>query len=139
VITRFLKSGSQNELKPIFLQEIAEANEPHESIHTLVLENTPELVRGELPYKPGSIYTQIHEHTMNAIKLPSPLSEPLVSDFHPDTCFYPEPAENGQQHPNSLRPVLTVSDAGRYLQDIAGMPVSSFGKQIDEWLAEIKI
>jgi hypothetical protein len=130
---QFNHIGSQNMLKPIFLQEIAEADEPHESIHPLNLELEPEKAGGELPKNIGQIYSLIYSQTLNALKMPEPINEPLVSDFHPDTYFYPR-FEKGNK-PDSLRPFFTVSDIGHQLKETAQMPASAFGKQMDQWVS----
>lgn len=130
---QFISFSSQSELKPRFLQEIAGADEPHESIHPLNLKLTPDSVNGEMPEKTGQIYTDIYNHTMEAITLPKPIKNPLISDLSPDAYFYTISPENSPQT-RSLRPFHTISDLGHHLKISAQISASGFGKQMDEWI-----
>lgn len=128
-----LSFTGQNDLKPTFLEEVADSNEPHESIHPLHLNLVPDQVSGELPKKIGQIYTLIYNSTSEAITLPQPVKISLVSDFYPDAAFYSVDDTN-QAVPESLRPFFTIADIGKQLNKIGGISASSFGKQMDDWI-----
>lgn len=132
---QYIKIGSQSDLKPRFLQEIAGPEEPHESIHPLQLSESPELVAQELPDKLGKLYRLIYKHTIRAIKLPEPVAVPLISDFTPDYFFYS--GHNSKEvESESLRPFRSVSELGDHMNMMGGVSPSKFGQQMDEWIQQ---
>ncbi|TVR36816.1 MAG: hypothetical protein EA390_00400 [Balneolaceae bacterium] len=131
--TQYLSFGSQNQLKPIFLQEVADSDAPHESIHPLNLNLTPDSVTGELPKKIGSLYSLIYNRTAGAITLPNQLERPLVNDLNPDLFFYTTDADQ-KPEAESLRPSYTVTDLGQHLKKLNLLSPSGFGKQMDKWI-----
>lgn len=129
---QYVLFGSQNELKPRFLQEIADPETPHESIHPLSLQHTPKKISGELPRKISSLYKLIYDHTIKAIRLPVLLEHSWMSELHPEIYFYP--VENNQPSPSSLRPVIQVSELGVKLNTLGIARPSNFGELLDEWI-----
>jgi hypothetical protein len=132
---QFLNFGGENQFKPGFLREIAAPDQPHESIHPLTLQHTPESVSGELSSVSGKLYRMIYQRTMEAIKMPQPLDSAAVCEWFPDLYFYPV-AGNQPQIPDSLRPVITSSCAGAALSRLGALRPSSFGSRMDTWLNE---
>jgi 5S rRNA maturation endonuclease (ribonuclease M5) len=131
--TQYLSFGNQNQLKPIFLQEVADTDAPHESLHPLDLKLSPDKVKGELPKKVSDIYAYIYSETVKAITLPEKVNQPLVSDLNPDLFFYPTD-EKSESVAESLLPAITISDLGQHLNKFNLLSHSGFGKQLDEWI-----
>jgi hypothetical protein len=131
--TQYLSFGNQNQLKPIFLQEVADSDAPHESIHPLNLNLIPDSVTGELPKKIGNLYSLIYNHTARAITLPNKLERPLVNDLNPDLFFYTTDTDQ-KPEAESLRPSYRVTDLGQHLKKLNLLSPSGFGKQMDKWI-----
>jgi hypothetical protein len=132
--TQYLTFGNQNSLKPIFLQEIADADEPHESIHPMRLDLTPVQAEGELKSGLANLYRRIYEETVKALTIPEELKEPLTNDFNPELFFYPV-GNNGDSHPDSIRPVRNASDTGHRLVDLQLVSPSRYGELLDRWIS----
>ncbi len=133
--TQYLSFGNQNGLKPIFLQEIADDDDPHESIHPLRLDLTPNQANGELRSDLAGLYSRIYEETVKALAIPEELNEPLTNDFNPELYFYPS-GDASDSHPASLRPVRSASDAGHRLVEPELISPSRYGEQLDRWIAD---
>lgn len=132
---QYMKFGSVNDLKPIFLQQTPVVNAPHESIHSLNLALTPERVRGELPQDITLLYEMIHKHTMKTLKMPSLFKKVYASSAHNNVYFYPLKDRNYHKTVK-LSPALTIAELGSSLNRLGLQPASSFGKNIDKWLSE---
>lgn len=132
----YLKIGSVNELKPIYLQEIADTELPHEGIHPVDLTLEPDFVSGELPKNIGKLYQWIYEQTIKTLSMPKPLEQSFMSDLNPDTIFYPESAVSSPSDSHSIRPCLTLSDLGIRLNEIGVAKPSDFGKTVDSWISK---
>lgn len=132
---QYLMFGELNELRPQFLEAIADSSEPHESVRPLNLKMTPESVRGELSSAAGRLYQLIYSGTLNAIRMPERLELVYLSGFHPDTHFYPmDQTEAGSSQPEALRPILSPSQLGHSLFRLGALKPSRFGRKLDEWL-----
>lgn len=132
---QYLKKGSINDLKPTYLQEIADSESPHESIHPIDLSLNPGSILGELPKNIGQLYKWIYNQTIRSLSMPEPIEEALVSDLNPDVVFYSTSSESsGQSH--SIRPCLTVSELGIQLAKLGVIKPSNFGKTLDEWISK---
>lgn len=132
--TQFLTSGTDGVFKPGFLRETADQNIPHESVHPLRLDLRPNDVAGELDTQTGELYRLIYTYTLRSLSMPEPLQHPLTNNLLADAFFYP--AENkSESQPESLRPVCTVSDFGKRLNQLNFVTPSVFGSRINEWMA----
>lgn len=134
---QYIKYGHLNDLKPTFLQQIANSDSPHESIHPLDLSATPNHIQGELPGKVSEVYELIYNHTLSAIRMPEPLSQSWENDFYPEIGFYR--VGNHTANPNALRPVITLSELGKMGHTLGITKPSSFGTDIDSWLETDRI
>lgn len=130
-----LKRGSVNDLKPTYLQEIADSESPHESIHPIYLSLEPESVLGELPKNKGQLYRWIYDQTIKSLSMPEPIERTLISDLNPDAAFYSVSSESSKQT-RSIRPCLTVSELGIKLDTLGVMRSSNFGKNFDDWISK---
>ncbi len=129
---QYMHIGSQTDLKPRFLQEVADPETPHESIYPLSLQLTPDYAAGELPRKITSLYKLIYDHTIQSIKIPEPLQVSWINELNPDIFFYP--LNNYQNDPKSLRPVLTAQEFGAILNKLGVIRPSKFGEFMDQAL-----
>lgn len=132
---QYLKKGSVNDLKPTYLQEIADSESPHESIHPIDLSIKPESISGELPKNIGGLYKWIYEKTIQSLSMPEPIKGALVSDLNPDVAFYSNPFDYSEKI-QSIRPCLTVSELGIELNRLGVIKPSNFGKTLDEWISK---
>lgn len=132
---QYLQKGSINDLKPTYLQEIADSESPHESIHPIDLSIEPDSVAGELPKNIGGLYKWIYDQTIRCLSMPEPIKKGLVSDLNPDVAFYAISADNSDET-QSIRPCLTISELGIQLNDLGVLKPSSFGKKVDEWMSK---
>lgn len=132
---QFLKKGSINELKPNYLQEIADSDSPHESIHPIDLSLDPDSVAGELSKTIGQLYKWIYDQTIRSLSMPEPIDKVLVSDLNPDVAFFPKSSEN-RGHSQSIRPCLTISELGILLDDLGVIKPSKFGKILDKFISQ---
>lgn len=133
--TQFLRSGTEGVFKPGFLRETADQNIPHESVHPLRLDLTPNEVAGELDTKTGELYRLIYTYTLHSLSMPEPLHQPLINNLLGDTFFYPAEKKSESQT-ESLRPVCTVSDFGKRLSELDFITPSVFGSRINDWMAK---
>lgn len=131
---QYMKIGPLNELKPTYLQEIADNESPHESIHPINLSLKPASISGELPKKIGALYALIYDHTVKSLSMPNPLQSCLISDLNPDVAFYPDSPE-APAKAESVHPCLTLSELGIKLEALGVVKASSFGKTVDQWIA----
>jgi hypothetical protein len=131
--SQYMKIGPVSELKPLFLQEIADPDLPHESIHPFNLAFTPDEVKGELPQKVGHLYGWIYHRTLSCITLPEPLKISYTNELYPGFYFYRDIEEEDPAGTTSLRPCLTVSDLGIALNKLNIAKPSAIGKNLDEW------
>ena len=131
---QYIKLGSVNQLKPTFLQEIADSDAPHESIYPLQLTVKPQKVAGELSSKPGKLYEWIYHHTIKSITMPEALAHSYVNELNPGIYFYPQQNHDFYKKSASLNPCTTVSDLGIQLNKTGILKPSKFGKTLDEWL-----
>ena len=131
---QYIRLGSVNQLKPTFLQEIADADAPHESIYPLRLSVKPQDVAGELSSKPGQLYEWIYHHTIKSITIPEALAHSYVNELNPGIYFYPHQNRDFSKKSASLNPCTTVSDLGIKLNKSGVLKPSKFGKAVDEWL-----
>lgn len=132
---QYLKRGSVNDLKPTYLQEIADSESPHESIHPIDLSIQPDSISGELPKNIGNLYKWIYDQTIQSLSMPEPIEEALVSDLNPNVAFYSTSSKNTEQT-QSIRPCLTVSELGIQLNNLGVIKPSNFGKTLDEWISK---
>lgn len=132
---KYLKRGSVNDLKPTYLQEIADSESPHESIHPIDLSLEPDSVLGELPKNIGQLYRWIYDQTIQSLSMPEPIENVLVSDLNPDVAFYSESSESTDQA-QPIRPCLTISELGLKLDKLGVIKSSSFGKILDDWISK---
>lgn len=133
-----LKTASINDLKPNYLQEIADNDAPHESIHPINLSIKPDTILGELPKNIGMLYQWIYDQTVKTLSMPKPLKKSLVSDLNPDVVFYPD-STNKDHNPQSIRPCLTMSELGIKMNALGVLRPSSFGKTVDDWISNERI
>ncbi|PWN07092.1 toprim domain-containing protein [Rhodohalobacter mucosus] len=131
--TRFLQTGADTVFKPGFLRETADPNIPHESVHPLRLDLTPDRVKGELDTKTGELYRLIYHYTLRSLSMPEPLDQPLTNDLMGDACFYTA-EKRDKSETESLRPVCTVSDFGKRVNKLGFITPSVFGTRINEWI-----
>lgn len=136
---QYMKLGSLSELKPTFLQQIADSDTPHESIHPLNLDATPEAVMGELSRQVGDVYELIYTKTLSAIRMPDKLNESWENDFYPETGFYPAGYHSKSPKPEALRPVISISDLGKSGHNLGITKPSSFGADLDSWIDSNRI
>ncbi|NBC67011.1 MAG: hypothetical protein GVY07_15315 [Bacteroidetes bacterium] len=132
---QYLKRGSINDLKPTYLQEIADSDSPHESIHPIDLSLDPDSISGELPKNIGQLYGWIYAQTIRSLSMPEPIDKVLVSDLNPDVAFFPTSSINGE-HAQSIRPCMTVSELGILLDNLGVIKPSNFGKTLDEFISK---
>ncbi|MDZ7720613.1 MAG: toprim domain-containing protein [Balneolaceae bacterium] len=132
---QYLKRGSVNDLKTTYLQEIADSESPHESIHPIDLSLAPDSVSGELPSNTGQLYRWIYDQTIKSLSMPKPVDQILVSDLNPDIVFFQD-SEKSVTSAESLRPCVTLSDFGIQLHELGVMKPSGFGKTVDEWISK---
>jgi len=133
--SQFIRASLPGELKPIFLQETAPIEEPHESIHPLNLAETPETVSGEMLKSLGDLYSLIYDHTLSSIKMPEMLGCSYENDLHPEVYYYSDAEDTSDSQNLTLRPCLTVSDLGKKLFELGIIKPSNFGEKIDKWIA----
>ncbi|MCC5914626.1 MAG: hypothetical protein JJU46_09655 [Balneolaceae bacterium] len=132
---QFLKFGELSMLKPRFLQAIADSSVPHEGIHPLSLQKSPDSIDGELSSAAGKLYRLIYEKTMEAIRMPEKLKNVAVSEFYPDIYFYPADKQaNRNPNSNTVRPLITPENLGKALNRLGAVKPSRFGRKMDEWL-----
>lgn len=131
---QYLKRGSVNDLKPTYLQEIADSESPHESIHPIDLSLEPDFVSGELPKNIGQLYRWIYDQTIKNLSMPKPAERILVSDLNPDVVFFQD-SPKSEKPAESIRPCVTLSDFGVQLHELGVMKPSGFGKSVDEWIS----
>ncbi|MDX1640706.1 MAG: hypothetical protein R3220_03355 [Balneolaceae bacterium] len=132
---QYLKIGSVNDLKPTYLQEIAENEDPHESIHPIDLSIKPNSVSGELPKNIGKLYEWIYNQTVKSLSMPEPLGKSLMSDLNPDVVFYPD-SGNLSENIQSIHPCITLSELGIKMESLGVAKPSSFGKNVDDWISK---
>lgn len=132
---QYLKMGSINDLKPTYLQEIADNESPHESVHPIDLSLKPESVSGELSKNVGNLYQWIYQNTLHSLSMPKHPGHSFVSDLNPDVVFYPE-SSNGIDGTQSIRPCLTLSELGIQMDAFGVAKPSDFGKTVDGWLTK---
>lgn len=132
---QYLKIGSVNDLKPTYLQEIADSESPHESIHPIDLSLKPDSILGELPRNIGDLYHWIYDQTIQSLSMPQPIKKAFVSDLNPDTAFYSTSSESSEET-QSIRPCLTISELGIQLNKLGVIKPSNFGKTLDEWTSK---
>lgn len=132
---QYLKMGSVNQLKPTYLQEIADNEDPHESIHPIDLSIKPDSVSGELPRNIGTLYRWIYNQTLESLSMPKQLETSLVNDLNPDVIFYPD-SNNPTNDTLSIHPCLTLSELGIKMTDLGIAKPSTFGKTADEWISK---
>ncbi len=130
---QFIQFSSQSDLKPVFMQEIAGPETPHESIHPLDLALTPQKVSGELSGILGKLYRIIYNHTLSAITLPEIIQQPFTNELLAGICFYTAESKNRVSSSLSLRPVYTTSDVGSLLYELGVCKPSGFGKDVQDW------
>lgn len=132
---QYLKRGSVNDLKPTYLQEIADSESPHESIHPIDLTLAPDSVLGEIPKDVGQLYKWIYDQTIRSLSMPEPIKQAFVSDLNPDVAFYASSAESSIDM-QSIRPCFTISELGIKLEKLGVLKPSGFGKHLDEWISK---
>ncbi len=132
---QYLKKGSVNDLKPTYLQEIADSESPHESIHPIDLSLEPDSVTGELPKNVGQLYRWIYEQTIKSLSMPESIEKTWASDLNPDVAFYSASPESSED-PQSIRPCLTISELGIELNKLGVIKSSSFGRGFDDWISK---
>lgn len=132
---QYLNIGSVNHLKPTYLQEIADNEDPHESIHPIDLSIEPDSVSGELPKNIGLLYRWIYNKTLESLAMPKQLEKSLVNDLNPDVIFYPD-SNNNSNGAQSVRPCLILSGLGIKMNDLGIVKPSTFGKTVDEWISK---
>lgn len=130
---QYIRFGSQNELKPVFMQEIADTNTPHESIHPINLALTPDNISGELSGSLGKLYRLIYEHTRTSITMPVKCKQAFTNQLQSGVYFYSADGRAIPESGLSLRPVYTTSDLGLLLYDLGISRPSGFGKDLDDW------
>ena len=134
ISSQYMKIGPVSELKPRFLQEVADPDLPHESIHPLNLGHSPEQIKGELPKTTGQLYEWIYNHTIRCVTLPAPLEASYTNELNPGVYFYDaEKHDKPNRAPTSLHPCITLSDLGTAMNRLGTGRPSSFGKKLDEW------
>ncbi|WP_234573024.1 toprim domain-containing protein [Rhodohalobacter sp. 614A] len=132
---QYLNIGSVNHLKPTYLQEIADNEDPHESIHPIDLSIEPDSVAGELPKNIGKLYRWIYNQTLESLSMPKLLEKSLISDLNPDVIFYPD-SDNIFNSIQSIYPCLTLSELGIKMNELGIAKSSKFGKTVDEWISK---
>lgn len=132
---QYLKMGSVNHLKPTYLQEIADSEDPHESIHPIDLSIKPDSISGELPKKIGILYRWIYTQTLESLSMPKQLETSLVNDLNPDVIFYPD-SNNPVNGTLSIYPCLTLSELGIKMNELGIIKPSTFGKTADKWISK---
>lgn len=132
---QFIKESLHGDLKPLFLQESAAADQPHESIYPLNLAVKPDVVSGETLKIMADLYEIIYTHTLSSIKIPVSLHYFFENNLKPDVYFYSVNEIVNPQEQRSLRPCLTVSDLGKMLHQLGVAKPSNFGERMDEWIA----
>jgi hypothetical protein len=133
---QYMKIGPVSELKPRFLQEIADPDCPHESIHPLNLSHSPDKVKGELPQTMGMLYEWIYNHTLRCITMPDALDVSFTNELNPGIYFYSEKENAEPGELPSVRPCITIGDLGESLNELGVCKPSSFGKNLDDWIAK---
>lgn len=134
---QYLTFGSQNQLKPVFMQETAEPDTPHESIHPLSLDLTPDRVKGELPENLAGLYRLIYNHTVRGISIPARLSQTYLHNFYPGVHFYPADATNKTKDTSvAVSPCFTVADLCEKLSRAGITGAGTIGKKLDKWIAK---
>lgn len=132
---QYLNIGPMSDLKPTYLQEIADDEEPHESINPIDLSLTPKSVAGELSQKIGSLYKWLYDQTLETLSMPFPLTRCYINDLRPDVGFYPE-SEEFSEKVGTIHPCVTISDLGLKMNEIGVIKPSKFGKTLDEWISK---
>lgn len=133
---QFIQFGSQGDLKPVFMQEIADPDTPHESVHPINLSLTPQKVAGELSGRLGKLYGLIYEHTRSSITIPSKVNQAYTNELQSGIIYYAADGKPGKATTLTLRPVYTTSDLGTLLHQFGICTPSGFGKQISEWASK---
>lgn len=132
---QYLKRGSFNDLKPTYLQEIADSESPHESIHPIDLSLDPGSILGELPKNIGQLYEWIYDQTIQSLSMPKPIGKVMVSDLNPDVAFYSRTPVHSE-YTESIRPCLTISELGIKLNSLGVIKPSNFGKTLDQFVSK---
>lgn len=130
---QYIKFGSQSELKPVFMQEIADPGVPHESIHPVNLSLTPQKISGELSGVLGNLYHIIYDQTRSSITLPEKLNQAYINELQAGIYFYEANGTVLTESRQSLRPVYTTSDLGILLFELGICQPSGFGKDLHDW------
>lgn len=127
---QYVQFSSQSDLKPRFLQDVADPESPHESIHPLSLTLKPTEVTKELPKRLTRLYKLIYKTTLKSIKLPEPASKTWKNHLNPDIYFYPD--EEIDKEPSSLRPNMRPNQLGDALSKLGVLRPSNFGSFLDK-------
>lgn len=133
---QFLKTGSSMQIKPRFLRDTADPDTPHESIHPLDLGVTPEKIKNLVPSEIYNIYSFIFKTTVEVLTMPSLVRTSWESELNPEIFFHQSDKSNLENVDNiiSLIPRMTLSDAGKLLDDLGVLKPSAFASSIEKWL-----